>query len=88
MPKLDLPHLKFEIDQNPHFFLEKFEKLAEINKWNGEQKCLQFCLTLPKEAETWYLTLTEERKENFLQLCQLTYYDGIHASQSFILILS
>ena len=70
MPKMEITNLKYDIDQNPQFFIEKFKKVSEINKWSEEQKCLQFCLVLPKEAEKWYCSISEETKNNFESLCE------------------
>ena len=44
MPKMEITNLKYEIDQNTLFFIEKIKKVSEINKWTEEQKCLQICL--------------------------------------------
>ncbi|KAL4236546.1 hypothetical protein ACF0H5_004931 [Mactra antiquata] len=63
MPKMDnIPFVKHDIEQNLEFFIEKFNKVADLQKWSAEQKCLQFCLTLPKEAKMWYLILEDAIK--------------------------
>ncbi|XP_053376720.1 uncharacterized protein LOC128547671 [Mercenaria mercenaria] len=56
---------QYQDGQNVNFFLEKFEKVAQINQWTEEEKCVQFCLVMPKSAEQWYLNLTEGVKRNF-----------------------
>lgn len=65
MPKMDIPLLKFDLEQNPAFFLAKFNKIADINKWNEEQRCLQFCLAIPKEGESWFMSLKEDTRDNY-----------------------
>ena len=78
---MDVTNLKFEVSQNPHFFIEKFAKLSEINKWSNDQKCMQLCLALPKEAESWYLTLNTEVKEDFDKLKDafVTRFDSVES---------
>jgi hypothetical protein len=50
--------------------LEKFDNVEQLNNWNNEEKCVQFCLTLPKSTEAWYVNLITETKESFELLKQ------------------
>lgn len=62
---MDLCAPKFSMGDNPTFFIEKFELVAKISKWDEEQKCVQLCLNLPKEAEDWYMNLSAETKASY-----------------------
>jgi hypothetical protein len=63
--KMDLSAPKFDKGDNPKFFIEKFELVSKLNEWNEEEKCIQMCLCLPKEAEDWYLNLNSDVKSNY-----------------------
>jgi len=65
MPKMEMQSVKFELKQDPSFFLEKFIKISQLNKWTEEQKCLQLCLALPGECEQWFMSLSEKVKDDF-----------------------
>jgi hypothetical protein len=54
---------KFEIGESAKFYIQKLEALAKMNKWNDEQKCVQLCMSMHKEAQNWYLNLSEETKK-------------------------
>ena len=60
--------LKFEVGQSADFFIEIFFNAANVNNWTNERKCLKLCCALPKEAQRWYLTLSNTQKENFDEL--------------------
>ena len=71
MPRIDMKtDFKFEIGQDPEFFIRVFSKAANINKWTDEQRCLQLCLSLPSNAIQWYMTLDNATKEDFELLCE------------------
>jgi len=62
---MEIQSIKYETKQDPSFFLEKFIKISQFNKWTEEQKCLQLCLALPSECEQWYMSLNQQVKDDF-----------------------